>query len=342
MKKLLAVLLTLALLLTFGACAKTETDKPEGTRIEDPVKPMDITVCLDWTPNTNHTGLYVALKKGFYKDAGFNVKIVQPPENGAVQACAAGQAQFAIDAQDTLAPAFTSDTPLGVTAVAALVQHNTSGIISKKGEGMSSPKGITGKTYLTWDSPTEKAIMKDVVTKDGGDWSKVKIIPNTVTDEAQDITKNPDHAIWVFYGWSGINAKVSKVDTDFFYFKDINPVFDYYTPVLIANNDFLKGNEEAAKRFLDATREGYEFAIKSPEEAAKILIESDDTQSLVGSEVLVNESQKYLSKAYIDDAEQWGYINPDRWDAFYAWLYEQKLIEKKLPAGTGYSNEYLS
>lgn len=333
MKKLLSVLLVCVLVLSLAACSKSADNSDSGR--------TDITLCLDWTPNTNHTGFYVALEKGYYEEAGLNVTIVQPPENGAVQACAAGQAQFAIDAQDTLAPAFTSDTPLDVTAVAALIQHNTSGIISKKGEGMDRPSGITGKTYLTWDSPTEKAIMENVVNGDGGDWDKVTLIPNTVTEEAQDVNNNPDHAIWVFYAWGGINAKVNNIDTDFFFFKDINPTFDYYTPVIIANNEFLNTNPDAAKKFLEATRKGYEYAVANPEEAAQILINGDETGSLTGSEQLVTESQKYLANQYIADAQKWGYIDPARWDGFYAWLYEEGLVEKELPAGTGFSNDYL-
>ena len=82
------------------------------------------------------------------------MSIVQPPDNStATQLCSSNKAQFAVDAQDTLAPAFTSDTPMDVTAVAALLQHNSSGIISKAGQGMDRPKGLTGNTYLTWDSP---------------------------------------------------------------------------------------------------------------------------------------------------------------------------------------------
>ena len=337
MKRILSFVLAAVLVLCLASCSKTDTNSASSDEAK-----TSITVCLDWTPNTNHTGLYVALEKGYFADAGLDVKIVQPPENGAVQACAAGQAQFAVDAQDTLAPAFTSDTPLGVTAVAALIQHNTSGIMSKKGEGMDRPAGLTGKTYLTWDSPTEKAIMENVVNADGGDWSKVKLIPNTVTEEAQDVNQNPDHAIWVFYAWGGINSQVSGIDTDFFFFKDINPVFDYYTPILIANNDFLKTNPDAAKKFLSAAKQGYEFAVSSPEEAADILIKGDDTASLAGSEQLVEASQKYLAKEYISDAPKWGYIDAARWDAFYKWLYDSKLIEKEIPAGTGFSNDYLS
>lgn len=338
-KKAVALISTASLVFSLAACSADTDSKKNISANEEKTK---ITVCLDWTPNTNHTGMYVALKNGYYEETGLDVEIVQPPESGAVQACSAGQAQFAVDAQDTLAPAFTSDTPMNVTAVAALIQHNTSGIISKAGEGMDSPKGLTDKTYLTWDTPVEKAMMENVVKKDGGDWSKVKLIPNEVTDEAQDVQQNPDHAIWVFYGWGGINSKVNKIDTDFFYFKDINPVFDYYTPVLVANNDFLSENSEAAKGFLAATKKGYEYAIENPEEAADILIKSDETKSLVGSEELVTESQKWLADQYIADAEKWGYIDAQRWDSFYKWLSDEKLVEKELPAGTGFTNDYLA
>ena len=340
---LTAMVLSFALLLcACGGVQKAEDPSGKESKAETEKAALtQITFCLDWTPNTNHTGFYVAAEKGYYADAGLDVTIVQPPENGAVSACASGQVEFAIDAQDTLAAAFTSDTPMDVTAVAALLQHNTSGILSKAGTGMDRPKGLEGNTYLTWDSPVELAMMENVVTKDGGDWSKVKIIPNTVTEEAQDVLHNPDHAIWVFAGWSKVNADVSGIETDMFFFKDINPVFDYYTPVLLANNTFLKEHPDQAKAFLAATRKGFEYAIANPEEAAEILINGDSTKSLVGAEDLVLASQKYLNPLYIDDAEKWGYIDPTRWDAFYAWLYEEKLVDKELPAGTGFTNDYL-
>lgn len=98
-----------------------------------------IIFCLDWTPNTNHTGIYAAEALGYYREEGIDVAIVQPPENGAVLMCAAGQAQFAIDAQDTMAAMLDLDEPLGVTAVATILQHNTSGILSRKGMASHPP-----------------------------------------------------------------------------------------------------------------------------------------------------------------------------------------------------------
>lgn len=333
MKKIVAIVLCLILVFSLVACSNSGNN-------EDKLTP--ITVCLDWTPNTNHTGLYVALAKGYYKEAGFDVTIVQPPEDGAVMMCAAGQAQFAVAYQDTIVPSYTQENPLEVTAVAALVQHNTSGIISRKGEGMDRPKGLEGKKYSTWESPIELATIKAVMEEDGGDYDKLTLIPNTVTDEAGALEHKDTDAIWIFYGWGGINAKLQGLDFDYFDFVSIDKVFDYYSPTLIANDKYLEEHPDEAKAFMKATKQGYEFAVENPEEAAQILIDGDTTGSLKDSTELVTESQKWLSKEYIADAESWGVIDPARWDGFYAWLWDNQLIEKQLPAGTGFTNDFLS
>ena len=299
-----------------------------------------ITFCLDWTPNTNHTGLYVAQAQGYYEEAGLDVEIVQPPEDGAALMCAAGQAQFAIEAQDTMAASLALDDPLGITAVAAVIQHNTSGIISRAGDGIDTPAGLTGKTYSTWESPSELAMLEHVVLGDGGDFSQVTLIPNDITDEPAALAAHQTDAIWVFEGWGYINSEVEGVDCDYFNFSDVNPVFDYYTPVIIANNDYLESNPDQAKAFMEATAKGYEYAAEHPEEAADMLIAGDNTGSLKGAEELVKKSQEFLSAKYVDDADSWGVIDADRWNAFYSWLYENELCAKDL-TGTGFSNDYL-
>ena len=127
-KKAVSVVLGASMLLGLSACGSTGNEASSTGEEKDLTK---ITFCLDWTPNTNHTGIYAAQALGYYEDAGLEVEIVQPPENGAATMCASGQAQFAIEAQDTMAAALDSDEPLGITAVAGVLQHNTSGIIAK-------------------------------------------------------------------------------------------------------------------------------------------------------------------------------------------------------------------
>ena len=327
-KKMLAA--GLAAVMTVGAAGSTMVSAADN-------ETEKITFVLDWTPNTNHTGLYVAESLGYFEDQGLEVEIVQPPEGGADALVASGRAQFGVSFQDSMAPGVAGDNALPTTAVAALIQHNTSGIISSKGEGMDTPKGMEGKKYATWDGPIEVAMIQNVVEQDGGDFSKVEMIPSTVTDEVSALESGSVDAIWIFYAWAGVKFELTGAETDYFAFKDINPVFDYYTPVVIANNEFLEEEPETAKKFLTALRDGYEYAIENPEEAADILCEAAPELD----PELVLASQEYLKDQYKAEVSQWGYIDPERWNAFYQWLNENGLTEAEIPENAGFSNDYL-
>ena len=325
MKKLIALILSVIIVFGLSACGKTEPDK--------------ITIVLDWTPNTNHTGVFVAEANGYFKDAGLNVEIVQPPEGGATALVASGKAQFGVSFQDTLAPAFIGDNPVPVTAVAAVIQHNTSGIISRKGEGMDTPKGLEGKKYATWDLDVEKETIRDVMKADGGNFDLVELIPSTVTDEVSALKSGSVDAIWIFYAWAGIACQTAGLETDYFEFADINPVFDYYTPVIIGNNDWLSENSETAKAFIEALSMGYTYSVENPKEAADILMNA--APELKSNSELVYASQEYLASEYISDASKWGEFDPERWSAFYEWLNEKNLLEEKLDPDFGFTNDYL-
>ncbi|MBQ9122800.1 MAG: ABC transporter substrate-binding protein, partial [Lachnospiraceae bacterium] len=244
-KRILALLLAGTMIFALAACGTTQKDGEED--IKDLEK---ITFVLDWTPNTNHTGLYVAQEKGYFEEAGLSVEIVQPPEDGAEVLVASGKAQFGVSFQDSMAAALSGDNALPISAVAAVIQHNTSGIISRKGEGMDVPKGMEGHNYATWNGPIELATLKQVVEKDGGDFEKVELIPSTVTDEVSALKTKSVDSIWIFYGWAGVKTELEELETDYFAFADIDPVFDYYTPVIISGNEFLEEKPETAKVFL--------------------------------------------------------------------------------------------
>ena len=298
-----------------------------------------ITFVLDWTPNTNHTGIYTAIAKGYFDEAGLDVTVVQPPDDGAEVLVASGQAQFGVSFQDTMADALSGDTPLPITAVAAVIQHNTSGIVSRKGEGMDRPKGMEGHSYATWEWPVEQATVRQVVEADGGDFSKVTLIPSTVTDEVSALESKSVDSIWIFYGWAGVACEQAGLDIDYFAFADIDPVFDYYTPVIIGSDSFLAEQPETAKAFVEAMAKGYTYAAEHPQEAADILMEA--VPELADSKDLIYASQEYLSAAYIADAERWGVMDPARWEAFYSWLNEYGLVEGALDPAAGFTNDFL-
>ena len=127
---------------------------------------------LDWTPNTNHTGLYVAKEKGFFKEEGLDVEIMLPGEAGADQLVAAGKAQFGIGAQESLTAARAQDIP--IVSIAAILQHNTSGFASLKKDGIESPKDYEGKTYGGWGAPVEQAVISSLMAKEHADANQVE------------------------------------------------------------------------------------------------------------------------------------------------------------------------
>ncbi len=328
--KQIAVWLLCALLLMSVGCAPASGGGQEKE---------SVTVVLDWTPNTNHTGLFVALANGYFDQAGLDVEIVQPPEGGAELLVASGKAQYCVTFQDYLAPAYAGEQPLPITAVAAVIQHNSSGILSRKGEGMERPAGLEGNKYATWDLDVEKATIRQVMEADGGDFDKVELIPSTVTDEVSALESRSVDAIWVFYAWAGKACEVAGLETDYFAFADIDPVFDFYTPVIAANDEYLAQNPEAVKAFLAALSKGYQFAVDDPKAAADILMEA--APELKSNPELVYASQEFLAGEYIADAARWGEFDPERWADFFRWLNENKLLTAPIDVSAGFTNEFL-
>ena len=146
---------------------------------------------------------------------------------------------------------------------------------------------------------------------------------------------------WGFPGeFLQYGGQSDEIAGEFWSFGDLAPELDYYTPILVANNDFLESDPDTARAFMAATAKGYEYAEENPEDAADMLIAGDNTGSLEGAGDLVHASQKYLSSVYSDNNTPWGWIDPDRWNAFYGWLYNNKLITKDL-TGYGFTDDFL-
>jgi len=322
MKKLVAIVL-LAVLLVGSGCSQKREDSSQ------------VRVVLDWTPNTNHTGMYVALEKGWYAEEGLSVEIMQPPESSALALIASGGGEVAVDFQESLGPAIASSNPLPVTAIAAVVQHNTSGIVSLKEAGIQSAADLCGKSFAAWSTPVVTETIRFIVEQDGGKFEDVEMIYDEVTDAVSALQTGVD-SIWVYYAWDGMATQLAGLDTNFLFLTDCDPVFDFYSPVLVASNAWMEEHPDKVRAFLKATARGYEFAIEHPQEAAEILLKHAPELS----RDLVVESQKWLASQYKAEVSRWGEMDPERWSRFYHWMYERNLLERDL--GTeGFTNEFL-
>ncbi|MCM1988758.1 ABC transporter substrate-binding protein [Oceanirhabdus seepicola] len=295
-----------------------------------------VTVILDWLPNTNHTGLYVAKENGYFEEEGLDVEIIQPAEGGTSSLIAAGKGEFGVSYQEDITYARTAENPLPIKAIAAIIQHNTSGFASPVEKNIKTPKDFEGKVYGGWGSPTEPAILKALMENEGADFSKLDII-DVGAEDFFAATKNNMDFQWIFYGWTGIEAELRGVELNYIDLGKTDKRLDYYTPVLIASEKLLADEPELADKFLKATTKGYEYCIENPEDSAKIFLK----HAPENNEELVLKSQEYLAKQYKADAEHWGEMKEEVWNNYTEFLYEKGLIEKNMEGKEAFTNEHL-
>ena len=238
--------------------------------------------------------------------------------------------------QEDVTYARTAKEPLPVKAIATIIQHNTSGFAAPKAKNIKSPKDFEGKTYGGWGSPSESAILKAIMEKDNADFSKLKIV-DAGTDDFFAVTKKNIDFEWIFYGWTGIEAKLKNIPIDYIDIGKLNSDLDYYTPVIIANENKLKKDPETVRKFLAATTKGYEYCIANPEESAKILVKNAPETD----KKLALESQKYMKNQYKAESKKWGVMKTSVWDNYTKFLLDRKLIPKDMKASEAFTNEYL-
>ncbi len=329
MKKLIVMMLLILLLV---ACNTSENT--ESTEESSKEEMKEVKLVLDWTPNTNHTGLYVAQAEGFFEEEGLDVEIMLPGEAGSDQLVASGQADFGISAQEALTEARTQNIP--IVSIAAIIQHNTSGFAAPKEKGITSPADFAGKTYGGWGAPIEEAMLEALMSEENASVDDVNIVNMGNTDFFTAVERDIDFA-WIYYGWTGIEAELKGIELDMLYLTDYAEELDYYTPLITTNEKQIKENPELIRSFLAAVANGYNYAIENPTEAADILVEAVPDLD----EELVHASQEWLTDRYVDDANYWGEQKSSVWENNATWMFEQGLIEKELDVEATFTNEYL-
>lgn len=320
---IIAVTIVVALLLVFAGCGQKQ-EKADLRKVR---------VVLDWTPNTNHAGVYVARDLGFYKEQGLDVEIIQPGENTAEKIVALGQAEFGFSYQESVTIARSQGVQ--VKSLAAVIQHNSSGFASLKEADVASPKDFSGKRYGSSGWPSELGILKQVMESSKADFDSVEVV-HGIADFFTTIGKNADFE-WIYYGWDGVQARLKGIDINFIPVRDIDPIFDFYTPVLIASDLMVNSEPELMKKFLAATSRGYELCIKDPARGAEVF--SKAVPEL--DRELVKASLDHLSGEFQADAPRWGQQNPVVWKNFADWMLRKGIITTGVEALAAFTNEFL-
>lgn len=317
------------ILVLTGAFAANSILKPKA-------KPGEkVRLMLDWTPNTNHTGIYVAQDKGWFSRQGIDLDIIAPSEVSVESVVGAGKADFGVSFQEYVTYARVQKVP--IVSIAAVIQHNTSGFASLKSRGVKRPAAFAGRRYGGYGLPIEKAIIGEMMRHDGAAPESVKYINVGEGDLLAMLQRDVDFA-WIYYGVEGIEAEQRGLDVNIIMMSDyFDAVPDFYTPVIITSEKLIHDRPELAKRFMAALSRGYEYAAAHPRESAAILLK----QVPELSPRFVEASQKWLSPRYAEDAPHWGYQRADVWQRFGDWLSQNGLITGAFDYKKAFTNEFL-
>jgi len=315
------ILTSAALMIALASCAGRIEEAPA------------VTVMLDWVPNTNHTGIFVAQREGYFEDAGLDVEIVQPGEVFAEQAVAGGAADFGISFQEQVTLARAEAVPL--VSIAAIIQNNSSGFASQSG---GSPADWEGLRYGSFGSPFEEPTLRELMSCDDGSFDELDVVDIGFSDSLALLDQQQIDLAWIFYGWQGVQAAQQGIDLEVVMMEDwFDCIPDYYTPVIIATESTVAERPEVVRAFLEAVSRGYRFAISDPTAAADILL--DAVPEL--DRQLVQDSQEWLSARYQSDAARWGEQDLEVWLAYSQWMADHGILSGPIRADQAFTNEYL-
>ena len=331
MARLLAVLLTTFALVLAG-CSGGSGDRT-------------IRVALDWTPNTNHTGLYVAQVEGWFAEAGLDVEFLPYNSTSPDTLVSSGAAEFGVSFQDSFT--FSKAAGADITSVMAVLQHwGTEIAVRADRADIVSPADLDGAVYGGFGGPGEVPKMQAVIRGAGGAGDFETVVLGTSAYEALysgdvDFTEP-------FVAWEGIEAELRGEALKTFAYTDFG-FPDAYSVVLIGNSPWLTANPDDARAFVQAAQRGYRLAADDPARGAQLLMEANP--GFFTEPELVTRSQDLLAAEYLrDEAGDVGPQTLERWSGYSGFVADSGVLTGPDGApltgrpdfATWFTNDYLA
>ena len=296
-------------------------------------------LALDWTPNTNHIGFFIARELGYFNENGLQIEILDPREDDyyltPAKKLELGKADLALCPTESILSYKTKDNPFEMVGIAAIYKEDLSAIAVKKSLKVRSPKNLDQRSYASYNAKYEDKIVQKMIQNDGGKGDIKLVYPkklgiwNTIVNDKYDAT-------WIFVNWEGVQANDAGLDLELFQLSDFGIPYSY-SPVITVSNSSLVSNRKEYERFLKATKKGFIFAKENQKEAIEIFskfIPKEDDIDL--------EKSLDISAVHFGSEEDWGIMKPSVVNQFLSWLSNEGLEPRKFTFNEIMSNELLT
>jgi putative hydroxymethylpyrimidine transport system substrate-binding protein len=318
-----------------SACAGSE---PRATQAPNPTGTPVVTkvsLALDWFPNSNHAGFYMALEKGYYRDEGLKVDIFVPanPED-VLKTVGAGRDDFGVSYQAEVLLARGAGVP--VKSIAALVQHPLNSIMVLEESGITRPRDLAGKTVGITGIPFEEALFSAMLVFDGISPDDVTLVNVGFDLVPALIGKKVDAIVGAYWTHESIVMELLGFSVNVLRMEEWG-VPDFYELVLVASEDTVSNDPEIVERFLRATARGFADAIADPQGAVDILMDANPETD----KALETQGIGLLAPMWTEGAPTFGWQTQERWQDFARWMKDQGLLREEVDEREAFTSEFL-
>ena len=331
LKKIKYAVLMLLMLLVVGCGGKGE--KPAEKKLDT------VDVVLDWYPNAIHCFLYNAIEKGYFEEEGIKVNIHFPSNASDPMALpAAKKADIGIYYLHHLIMARANEN-IPITSIGAITQKPLNVIIALKENNIKRAKDLEGKTIGYSGGPLTEESLKAMVEFDGGDPSKVEVMDVGFELLTSMITKQVDATIGGLVNHEVPVMEEKGLPVDYFYCTEYG-MPNYYEELFVANDDLIKERKDVYVRFLRAANKGFEDMMNKSEESLDLLLSKQEADQFPLSKNVETQSMNILLPIMKEEEVPFLHQDAKVWQENIDWLYDHKIINKKIDANEMFINLY--
>lgn len=322
-------------LATVALCASVSScgGGPASSQSSGTDEVQKVTLTLDWYPNADHAGVYVAQEKGYFEDEGLEVEIQQPSDPAAVlQLVAAGRSEFGISYENEVTNAAARDIP--VQSVMAIMQEPLNSIIALKESGIDGPEDLPGKKIGYAGQTFGTAVIDTVMEEAGEDPASVEKV-NVGYDLRPALTsKRVDAVVDAYWNIEAVELKGEGFETNVIRLPEVG--VPNYNELLVATSDaYAEEDPETVRRFVAALVRGHEAAIEDPEAARDALLAANEELDPGVAAETLDLTVPIFGSGRV------GYQDPEEWEAYVEWAVENGVLESGVDVGDAMTNEFL-
>jgi putative hydroxymethylpyrimidine transport system substrate-binding protein len=286
----------------------------------------ELSLALDWYPNSNHAGIYSAIDEGFFDEEGIKLSVYTPSDPTAIiSSVASGRDDFGLSYHPDILQAQSAG--LEIVSVLSISQHPLNSIMTLKKSSIKNPSDLRGKVVGYPGIPSNKAMLETVLSSQNININDVETVDVGFELVKALVSGSVDAIIGAYWTHESIVMELQGYEIEIMRLEEWG-VPDYYELILITNKSFLQENKSDVEKVVNSFKKGYEFSIKNPQESITSLI------SIAGEEIVEENVERagveLLIPMWQSNNLPFGHQDISKWEETYEWMYQNNFLEKEL------------